>query len=213
MRRTRIHSILVYSTLGLAAGGFAQNQPREQSRDREATHTEGAATPETIAAGTEIPVRTDETINAKDGGSGRTFPASISQDVIASDGTLLIPRDARAELAVRSVDTNDLMVDLESVTVNGRRYAVNADSDARSQGAGLGKNKRTGKYVGGGAVLGTIIGALAGGGKGAAIGTVAGGAAGAGAQVATRGKAIHIPAESVLRFKLNQPLELGNGSR
>src|SRR5207244_7207406 len=35
---------------------------------------------------------------------------------------------------------------------------------------GLGKNKRTAEMVGGGAVLGTLIGAIAGGGKGAAIG-------------------------------------------
>src|SRR5438045_7124252 len=49
------------------------------------------------------------------------------------------------------------------------------------------KNKRTGEYVGGGAILGAIIGGIAGGGKGAAIGAGAGAAAGAGAQVLTKG--------------------------
>jgi len=62
--------------------------------------------------------------------------------------------------------------------------------------------------VGGGAVLGTLIGAIAGGGKGAAIGAAAGGVTGAGAQVLTRGKEVKVPAETILQFKLTQPLRL-----
>jgi len=73
---------------------------------------------------------------------------------------------------------------------------------------GVGKNKRTAKYVGGGALAGTLIGAIAGGGKGAAIGALAGGAAGAGAQQLTKGKQIKIPAETEMAFRLNQDLQL-----
>jgi hypothetical protein len=62
--------------------------------------------------------------------------------------------------------------------------------------------------VGGGAVLGTLIGAIAGGGKGAAIGAAAGAGAGAGTQILTRGKSVKVPAETTLRFKLDQPLRL-----
>jgi YmgG-like glycine-zipper protein len=74
---------------------------------------------------------------------------------------------------------------------------------------GLGKNERTGKYVGGGAVLGAIIGAITGGGKGAAIGAGAGAAAGAGVQVLTRGKSVDVPSESLLTFRLSEPLRAG----
>ena len=203
--------VLIYTILGagLAAAAFGQNQPQaSQSPDRDANNADRVNSPGTIPSGTEIPVRTDQAIKVQDRSNGNTYSTTVSQDVVGSDGTLLIPRDSRAELVVRNVSDNDLMVDLESVTVNGRRYVVNAESYDRSRGTGLGKNKRTGEYVGGGAVLGTIIGAIAGGGKGAAIGAVAGGAAGAGAQVATRGKAINIPAETVLKFKLNQSLDL-----
>ena len=42
--------------------------------------------------------------------------------------------------------------------------------DVQKGEQGIGKNKRTAEYVGGGAVLGTLLGAIAGGGKGAAIG-------------------------------------------
>ena len=73
---------------------------------------------------------------------------------------------------------------------------------------GVGKNKRTAKYVGGGALAGTLIGAIAGGGKGAAIGALAGGAAGAGAQQLTKGKEIKIPAETEMTFRLDQDLQL-----
>ena len=44
------------------------------------------------------------------------------------------------------------------------------------------------------------------GGKGAAIGAAAGAATGAGTQMATRGRAIHVPLESLLTFRLEQPL-------
>jgi uncharacterized protein YcfJ len=104
--------------------------------------------------------------------------------------------------------SSDLALGLDSISVNGNTYRV-ITQDVQQQGnSGLGKNKRTGEYVGGGAVLGTLIGAIAGGGKGAAIGAVTGAAAGAGAQVLTRGKAVKVPAETVLRFRLDEPLQL-----
>src|SRR5207253_6794431 len=80
-------------------------------------------------------------------------------------------------------------------------------SDLKSSSGGLGANKRTAKYVGGGAAIGAVLGALLGGGKGAAIGALVGGAGGAGAQV-YRGRKKEIPAETELNFKLAQDLQL-----
>jgi hypothetical protein len=62
--------------------------------------------------------------------------------------------------------------------------------------------------VGGGAALGAIIGAIAGGGKGAAIGSGVGGAAGAGDVLFTRGKAVVIPTETKLSFQLSAPVTI-----
>ena len=114
-------------------------------------------------------------------------------------------------MIVRSISNEELMLDLESITLNGQRYAVTASVDRISGGQrdGIGKNARTGEFIGGGAVLGTIIGAIAGGGKGAAIGAAAGAGAGAGAQFLTRGRSVRVPAESLLTFRLEQPLEMG----
>jgi hypothetical protein len=55
-------------------------------------------------------------------------------------------------------------------------------------------------------VLGAIIGGIAGGGKGAAIGAAAGGGAGAGVQILTKGQQVKVPSETLLEFRLQQPV-------
>jgi hypothetical protein len=110
-------------------------------------------------------------------------------------------------VAVPDADGKDTILDLRSVTLNGRRYNLTSSGTSTGGGSGLGTNKRTAKYVGGGAAVGAVLGALMGGGKGAAIGALAGGAAGAGAQVYT-GRKRDIPAETELSFKLAQDLRL-----
>ena len=167
---------------------------------------------DSIPAGTQIRVRTTQTIDAHDRADGRVYTGTVDRDVVAQNGTLMIPRGSNAELIVNNAGNNNLSVDLESITVNGRRYMVSAEAYDKSRGSGLGKNKRTGEFVGGGAALGAVIGAIAGGGKGAAIGAAAGGGAGVGTQVLTRGKDVRVPAESVLTFRLDQPFQLGSGN-
>ena len=164
----------------------------------------------TIDAGTTISVRTNEEINASNS-DGKVFSGVVDQDVVNRGGNVAIPKGANVELLVKNISKNEVALDLDSVTVNGRRYGIQTqDSVVSSQQAdGLGANKRTGKLVGGGAAIGAIIGAIAGGGKGAAIGAGAGAAAGAGAQVLTRGKSVNVPAESLLTFRLQQPLQTG----
>ena len=167
-----------------------------------------------IPMGSEIRVRTDETIDSNNARSGQRFSASIERDVMGSTGDVLIPRGSRATLVIRQFTTSDsgnakeMALDMESVNVDGRRYRVSTEDVEKSRREGLGKNKRTATMTGGGAALGAIIGAIAGGGKGAAIGAITGAGAGAAAQVLTRGKEVRVPAESVLTFKLDQPLNL-----
>ena len=162
----------------------------------------------TIDAGTTITVRTNEQINANNN-DGRVYSGVVEQDVVNRGGNVAIPRGSNVELMVKKVANNQLALDLDSVTVNGQRYGIQSqDSVVSSEGAdGLGANERTGKYVGGGAVIGAIIGAIAGGGKGATIGGGIGAAAGAGTQVLTRGKRVNVPSESLVTFRLQQSLQ------
>ncbi len=162
-----------------------------------------------IPAGTEIVVRTIDRIDANAADPRRAFLASIDRDVTDANGNLAIPRGSSAHLIVGNVGGGQIAIDLRSVNVQGRRYVLNTqDLAGGNSREGLGANERTGKFVGGGALLGGILGAVAGGGKGAAIGAVAGGAAGAGAEVATSGPRVHIPSETVLRFRLEHPVYL-----
>jgi hypothetical protein len=157
-----------------------------------------------LPQGTEIKVRTDTAIPAKPPANA-DYSASVSTDVTDSSGRVVIPRGSRAQL-VAEPNGDDTTLDLRSVTVNGKRYELTAPGK-NSTSQGLGANKRTAKYVGGGAAVGAVLGALLGGGKGAAIGAILGGAGGAGAQVYT-GRKKEIPAETELNYKLAQDLEM-----
>ena len=157
-----------------------------------------------IEPGTVIPIRTNETIRANRV-DGRIFTGVAAENVMGSDGHLAIPRGSSVELIVRVASDRDLIIDLESVVVNGRRYAVDATANRIESNNG-GGNRRTGEYLGGGAVLGAIIGAIAGGGKGAAIGAGAGAAGGAVGLIVTKGRDLRIPPESIVTFRIERPL-------
>lgn len=163
----------------------------------------------TIPADTEIKVRTDTAIPPNPA-VGTVYTASVSEDVPDGQGGVAIPRGSRARLVAQTAaDGKDTVLDLRSVSVNGARYNLEASGTqgTSSSGSGLGANKRTAKYVGGGAAIGAVLGALLGGGKGAAIGAIVGGGAGAGGQVLT-GKKKGLPAETELKFKTAQPLTM-----
>ncbi len=159
---------------------------------------------QTLPSNTEIKVRTDTAIPAKPAPNSH-YEATVSNDVTDSSGNVVIPRGSRARL-VAEANGDDTNLDLRSVNVNGRHYSLTTQ-DKSSSPDGLGANKRTAKYVGGGAAVGAVLGALLGGGKGAAIGALVGGAGGAGAQVYT-GRNKEIPAETELSYKLAQNLEM-----
>ncbi len=157
-----------------------------------------------VPSGTEIKVRTDSQISATTANAGRHFTGTVAEPVTDNGGRTIIPKGAPAQLTAIK-DGSKVALDLTSVSVDGRRYMI--ESKGYKEGT-LGANKTTAKYAGGGALAGTVIGALAGGGKGALIGALAGGAAGAGAQVLTKGKNLNVPAETVLTFKTAQDLQM-----
>jgi hypothetical protein len=178
----------------------------------------GSQQPGFIPAGTTIQVRTNEQIETTSAAEGRPYSATIASEVIGGDGNVIVPRGARAELVVTRVEdpgavgTGEIQLALRSISVDGRTYMTSSQTTARGQ-EGLGANRRTAEMVGGGAALGTLIGAVAGGGSGAAIGAAVGAAGGAAAQVLTRGSEVRVPAESVLTFRLENPLQLEGYTR
>ena len=168
----------------------------------------------TIDAETTLVVRTTEPIDVKTA-DGLVFRGTIEEDVLDRNGDVAVPVGSTVELLARK-NGDEMTLDLESVTVNGQRYAVLADPSTvgtagqlESGARTIGANRDTATYIGGGALLGTIIGAVTGGGKGAAIGAAVGAAAGAGAQIVTKGRSVYLPSESVVTFRLARRLTVG----
>ena len=127
---------------------------------------------------------------------------------------MIIPESSSAQLMIRNVSSGgvtgspEMVLDVHSLTVHGRKYLVSTTDLEEDSDRGIGTNKRTAATVGGGAAIGTIIGAIAGGGKGAAIGGLVGAAGGAATQVLTKGHDVKVPAETLLRFRLDEPVTL-----
>src|ERR1051325_7832531 len=124
-----------------------------------------------IPSNTQIVVRTNESITSTTAEAGQTFDAVIDRDILNESGEVVIPRGCEARLVIRevrnesSIGSPSLVLDLDSVNVSGRIYRVSTYDVAQSRHSGIGANRRTAEMVGGGAVLGTLLGALAGGGR------------------------------------------------
>jgi hypothetical protein len=162
----------------------------------------------TVSSGTAITVRTVDPINSDKSDIGDTFQATLEEPIVVS-GRTVIPKGADVTLRVARVDessgitgSEDISLELAEIRTAGRTYAVNS-SDA--QVSARNRNSESIKVIGGTAVLGAIIGAIAGGGKGAAIGAATGAGAGAAIQ-AIRGQRVEIAPESILQFNLAEPL-------
>jgi len=200
------------SAAGSTAGSSGSAAPAPSAQSAPAA----PAPPPTyqLPAGTQISVRTNQAIDSSQAAEGQTFDAQVTNDVTDSLGAVAIPSGSSAQLAIVSASkgghfqgASDLSLTLASVTVGGQRYQISAGNWQQTGKAGLGKNKRTAEYAGGGAAIGAIIGAIAGHGKGAAIGAGSGAGAGALAQVLTRGS-VKVPAETALTFTLSNPLQV-----
>jgi hypothetical protein len=122
-----------------------------QDRDRQRDDRDRDAVASTrLDPGMTIPVRATETIDARRT-DYRVFNGVIDRDLRGDNGRVAIPRGSTVELMVRSSRPDEMVLDLESVSVNGRRYAVRTDPQ---QVVGT---------AGGHDIIGSIVGAIKGG--------------------------------------------------
>jgi hypothetical protein len=167
-----------------------------------------------ISIGTPVSVRTNERIDSKHASAGQVYSAEITEDVPDTSGGIAIPRGSAAQLLIRSssgggaVHSPELVLDLDSVVVGGKRYRVVTSDVDESNKKGVGANRRTAEMVGGGTGLGALMGAVFGGGKGAGIGALAGAGGGLATQLFTRGKEVRVPSETLMVFRLERTLVL-----
>ena len=170
----------------------------------------------TLPAGQSLLIRMIDGVDSSKNHVGDGFHASLELDLyvgnslVARRGTDVYGRLAEAREAGHLSGSAELQLELTRLVIDGREYPV-VSSDYSLKGKGRGSD--TAKKVSGGAVAGAIIGAIANGGRGAAIGAGAGSAAGAGVQVFTRGQQVKVPSETLLEFRLQEPVAVNPTQR
>lgn len=156
-----------------------------------------------IPSGTSIRVRMIDNLSSEQAQLGDTFRGTLDE-AIQVNGRELYPKGADVIGRVTDVratgrlsEPGELGLVLNTVSsgtvaasIHVEPLVIKGESHAKSNAT----------KIGGGAALGAVIGAIAGGGKGAAIGTLAGGAAGTGAAAATGKKPAIVDSEAVLTF-------------
>jgi len=164
-----------------------------------------------IPRGTVLRVRVDEAISTRRNLRGDRFTATLI-DPVVENGQAVLPSGTRLAGHVlvcapsgRFKGRARLVLALDSLERDGRRYAISTTAASRVSGA---HRRRNLIAIGGGAGVGASVGAIAGGGVGALIGAGAGSAAGTAGAAITGRKQVTIPAETVLRFTLGAPMRV-----
>ncbi len=198
-----------------------QSAPAQQQQQAQQQMAQAPAPPPppppplVVPAGTSLVVRMGNTINTKSAAAGDSFTGTLAQS-IAVNGVVAIPSGAGVAGTVveskspgRFKGEGTLSVALTSLNVHGVPTSIQSSTYTQTV---KGKGKRTAVMAGGGTGAGALIGGLAGGGKGALIGGLVGAGAGTAGAAFTGNKELQIPAESVVTFKLGNPITVKRSS-
>src|SRR5579862_101938 len=81
-----------------------------------------------LEPGTLLSVRTNQTIDVDRRDTG-VYTGTVDQDVFGANGRIAIPRGSTVEMMVRVARDNNLILDVDSVVANGRRYALDTSAN------------------------------------------------------------------------------------
>jgi hypothetical protein len=178
-----------------------------KKRSEKPKEEKAAAQQVSIPAGTTLEVRLSDAIDTGKVSEGASFAGTLASPIavngmeVAAAGAAVNGKVTHVVSSGRLSKPAELSLTLDSLTTSGGE-TVGISTDTWSD-KGQSHKKRNAEMIGGGAVGGAIIGALAGGKKGAAIGGLAGGGGGAGVAAYTGKKEIVLAAETKLDFKLS----------
>jgi hypothetical protein len=166
----------------------------------------------TIKPGTYITVRINQPLSSDHNQAGDAFSATLVRPVIvdgvvvAQSGQTLGGKVSEAKKAGRVEGTSRLGVQLTDLpVVDGQQVPIQTQLISRNGPTSTGRDAGA---IAGTTALGAAVGAAAGWGTGAAIGAGAGAVVGTIGVLLTRGHPTYIGPESVLTFRIEQPLTI-----
>jgi hypothetical protein len=194
---------------GDAAGAYSTpGNTRSTWEDRPAA-TVRSQNPNEVAVGTEFDVRLQSSLSSATAQVEDRFEATTLVDLRDDSNRVLVPAGSVMRGVISSVQKagrverkGSMTVAFDRVTIKGRSYPIRATVTEAIQSEGIKGEK---EKIGIGAGAGAVIGAILGGVKGAVAGVLIGGG---GTIAATEGKDVELPAGTVLRVRLDSPLNL-----
>jgi hypothetical protein len=212
--RNRVICLTTLVVGAIAAHPFYVKGNGPESNPAPARPASNGAEPQnriTVPAGTRILIRTVDSIDSSKQQAGFRFTATLETNLQAEDrvvarrGTTVYGQLTQASSAGRLKGSSELTLELTDIVINGNAYPLLTST---YEVKGKGEGGSTAKKAIGGAGLGALIGGLAGGGKGAGIGAAAGAAGGTAIAASKKGQQLRIPSETLLEFRLEQPVAL-----
>lgn len=162
----------------------------------------------TIPVGQELDVRLQTPLSSSTAQAEQRFEATTAVDLMQGDA-VLIPAGSTVRGVVSSVEaagridrTGRLTLSFDQLTVNGRDYPIRAMATQVFESGGI---REEAKIVGTAGAVGGIIGGIIGGLKGALLGAVIGSG---GVIAATEGKDVDLPAGTIVRVRLDTPVQI-----
>lgn len=187
------------------AAAAPASRPAPTPAPRQSTATAGSVE---IPVGTEIDVRLQNTLSSgtaqvEDRFEGTTLvDVSMGGRVAIPAGSILRGVVTGVEPGTRTNRTSRMTLSFDQLTANGRSYPIRGTVTQAIEGEGIkGEAGRTAA----GAGVGAIIGGILGGFKGALAGILIGAG---GTIAATEGKEVELPQGSVLRVRLDSPVQI-----
>jgi len=166
----------------------------------------------TLKPGSFVTVRVNQWLSSDKNKTGDSFAATLAQPVIvdgvvvAEAGQTVGGRVTEAQKAGRVEGTSRLGIELTDLTLaDGQTLPIQSQMINRNGPTSVGRDVGA---IGATTALGAAIGAGADWGRGAAIGAGAGAAAGILGVLLTRGRPTVIYPESVMTFRVQQPVEI-----